>query len=116
MGTVDDYLATLDDASRTTIEHLYELARQQVADAEQGTSYGMPALIHRGKPLLSMMRAKTHVGLYPYSSEVITTVADAGLLDGVDHAKGTVRMPVDRPISDEALTALVAARRAQIEG
>jgi uncharacterized protein YdhG (YjbR/CyaY superfamily) len=56
------------------------------------------------------------VGLYPYSSEVITTVADRGLLDGVDHAKGTVRMPVDRPLTDEALRALVAARRAQIEG
>jgi uncharacterized protein YdhG (YjbR/CyaY superfamily) len=39
-----------------------------------------------------------------------------GLLDGVDHAKGTVRMPVDRPLTDEALRALVAARRAQIEG
>ena len=115
MGTVDDYLAGLDDAARETIGHLYDVARGVVPEAEQGTSYGMPALIYRGKPLLSLMRTKTHVGLYPYSSDVITTVADAGLLDGVDHAKGTVRMPVDRPIGDDALRALVDARRAQID-
>jgi uncharacterized protein YdhG (YjbR/CyaY superfamily) len=116
MGPVDDYLAALDEPSRATVGHLYDLARREVPEAEQGTSYGMPALIYRGKPLLSVMRAKTHVGIYPYSSEVITTVADRGLLDGVDHAKGTVRMPVEHPVTDEALRALVAARRAQIEG
>ena len=114
MGTVDDYLAGLDDVSRATVGHLYEIARAEVPEAEQGLGYGMPALVYRGKPLLSVMRAKAHVGLYPFSPDAVAAVA--GRLDGFDHAKGTIRMPVDRPIPDEVLRALIAARRAQIDG
>ena len=116
MGTVDDYLAGLDDASRATVARLYELARREVPEVEQGLGYGMPALVYRGKPLLSVMRAKAHVGLYPFSAHVVAAVAATGALDGIDHAKGSIRMPVDAPIADDALRALVAARRAEIEG
>lgn len=114
MGTIDDYLLSLDESSRATIGHLYEVACTEVPEAEQGLGYGMPALVYRGKPLLSIMRAKTHVGLYPFSPDAITAVAPQ--LDGFDHAKGTIRMSVDRPIPDDVLRALLAARRAQIEG
>lgn len=114
MGTVDDYLAELDDASRSTIGHLYDVARAEVPEAEQGLGYGMPALVYRGKPLLSIMRAKAHVGLYPFSPDAVAAVADR--LDGFDLAKGTIRMPVDCPIPDDALRALLAARRTQIDG
>ncbi|WP_243890590.1 DUF1801 domain-containing protein [Cellulomonas dongxiuzhuiae] len=38
------------------VAHVYDLAREVVPDAQQGTGYGMPGLVHRGKPLLSVMR------------------------------------------------------------
>jgi uncharacterized protein YdhG (YjbR/CyaY superfamily) len=114
MGTVDDYLAGLDDASRATVGHLYDVARAEVPEAEQGLGYGMPALVYRGKPLLSIMRAKGHIGLYPFSPDAVAAVTP--LLDGFDHAKGTIRMSVERPIPDDMLRTLLAARRAQIEG
>jgi uncharacterized protein YdhG (YjbR/CyaY superfamily) len=114
MGTVDDYLAELDDDTRATIGHLYDVARAEIPEAEQGRSYGMPALTYRGKPLLSVMRTTTHIGLYPFSGDAVAAVAP--LLEGFDHAKGTIRMPFDRPIPDATLRALLAARRAQIEG
>jgi uncharacterized protein YdhG (YjbR/CyaY superfamily) len=114
MGTVDDYLAGLDDASRATVGHLYDVARAEVPEAEQCLGYGMPALVYRGKPLLSIMRAKAHVGLYPFSPDAVAAVA--AQLDGFDHAKGTIRMSVEHPIPDDVLRSLLAARRAQIEG
>ncbi|QEO10632.1 iron chaperone [Protaetiibacter larvae] len=113
MGTIDDYLAGLDDTGRATVEHLYAVAREAVPEAEQGTSYGMPALIYRGKALLSVMRAKTHVGIYPFGAGPIEAIEP--LLDGIDHAKGTIRVPVDAPLPDNTLRALLAARIAQIE-
>lgn len=113
MGTVDDYLAALDEPARTTVAHLYEVALAEVPEAEQGLGYGMPALVYRGKPLLSVMRAKAHIGLYPFSPDAVAAVADR--LDGFDHAKGTIRMPVDRPIPDDVLRALLATRRTQID-
>ena len=112
MGTIDDYLETLDPPDAVIIAHTYEVARGVVPDAEQGLGYGMPALTYRGKSLLSVMRAKAHFGVYPFSPDAIVEILP--LLDGVDHAKGTIRFT--EPLPDETIRALVAARKRQIDG
>ncbi|WP_243074106.1 iron chaperone [Microbacterium sp. SS28] len=114
MGTVDDYLASLEPADRAAISHVYDLARELVPEAEQGVGYGMPALVYRGKPLLSVMRAKKHIGLYPFSPDAVSVVADE--LPPADVAKGTLRFQPEAPLRDDLVRALVAARKAQIEG
>lgn len=116
MGTVDDLLAGLDAADRDAVARVYALAREAVPDAEQGTGYGMPALVYRGKPLLSVMRAKKHIGVYPFSPEAVSAVADslAGH-PGVALDKGTIRFQPEHPLPDEVVRALVLARREQIE-
>ena len=58
MGTIDDYLEDLAPADRAAIDRVYAVAGAEAPDAEQGKGYGMPALVHHGKPLLSVMRAK----------------------------------------------------------
>ncbi|GIG39115.1 iron chaperone [Cellulomonas phragmiteti] len=113
MGTVDDYLAGLDPADAAVIAHVYDVARELVPDATQGLGYGMPALVHRGKPLLSVMPAKRHIGVYPFSPAAVDAARDA--LPGVDLAKGTVRFDPAHPLPDDAIRTLVAARRDQIE-
>ncbi|MHC3000229.1 iron chaperone [Microbacterium sp. HJ5] len=116
MGTVDDLLAELDPADRQPIAHVYALARQEVPDAEQGLGYGMPALVYRGKPLISVMRAKKHIGVYPFSPDAVSAVADA-LADhpGIGLDKGTIRFQPEHPLPDDTVRALVHARRAQID-
>ncbi len=117
MGTVDDLLAGLDPEDRTSVEHLYSVAREVVPDAEQGLGYGMPALVYRGKPLVSVMRAKKHIGVYPFSPAAVSAVADslAGH-PGVSVDKGTIRYQPDHPLPDEAVRAMVLARKEQIDG
>ncbi len=95
------------------IAHAYDVARSVVTDAEQGMGYGMPALTYRGKSLLSVMRAKKHIGLYPYSASVVEAVAD--LLTGFDFGKGTIRFQPERPLPDDVLRKLVETRRAEID-
>ncbi|NDZ94250.1 DUF1801 domain-containing protein [Streptomyces sp. SID6673] len=114
MGTVDDYLAGLDPDDRDAIERVYSIARELVPDTEQGTSYGMPALTYRGKPLLSVMRTKKHIGVYPFSQDAVAAAAPR--LDGFDLDNGTIRFQPDTPMSDEAVRAMVSARRDQITG
>ncbi|KRA24275.1 hypothetical protein ASD65_07450 [Microbacterium sp. Root61] len=114
MGTVDEYLTDLDPVSRGAVERLYAIARDIVPDAEQGLGYGMPALVYRGKPLLSVMRAKGHIGVYPFSPDAVTAAAE--LLPGFDVAKGTIRFQPEHPLPDEAVRVLVARRKEQIEG
>lgn len=114
MGTVDDYLAGLDAADAAIIEHAYDVVREVVPEAEQGLGYGMPALVYRGRSLISVMRAKHHFGVYPFSPAAVVDILP--LLDGVDHAKGTIRFAPGAPLPDDTLRALAAARRAQIDG
>jgi hypothetical protein len=52
----------------------------------------MPALIFQGRPLLSLMRAKGHVGIYPYSSVVVAAVLETlPAFDGLSAKKPTAR-------------------------
>lgn len=114
MGTVDDYLAGLDPADAAVMGHVYDIAREIVPDAEQGLGYGMPALVYRGKSLLSVMRAKKHVGVYPFSPAAIAAIE--GMPGGLDRAKGTIRFAPEEPLPDDTVRALVLARKAQIDG
>ncbi len=117
MGTIDELLATLDPDDRASMERIYAVARDEVPEAEQGLGYGMPALVYRGKPLVSVMRAKKHIGIYPFSPAAVTAVA--GALEGypgVSVDKGTIRYQPEHPLPDDVVRALVTARREQIEG
>lgn len=114
MGDVDDYLAGLDEQTRTVLAGIYAQARAIVPDVEQARSYGMPALRYRGKPLISAIETKRHLSLFPFSGKVVAAVAPD--LDGYDLAKGTIRFSVERPLPDAVVARVVALRRAEIDG
>lgn len=113
MGTVDDYLEQLDPADRAVIGHLYDVVRAALPDVEQGTSYGMPALLYRGKALISVMRTRKHIGVYPYSGRVPAVVAES--FGELDYDKGTIRFQPAQPLPDAAIRAIVAARAEEID-
>lgn len=114
MGTIDDYLTDLDAGDRAVIERVYDIARELVPEAEQGKGYGMPALTYRGKPLIAVMRAKQHIGVYPFSPASIGAASAA--LAGFDTAKGTVRFQPEAPLPADAIRTLVLARKDEIDG
>lgn len=101
-----------------TYEELHEQVRAVVLgiapDAEEGTSYGMPAWRLSGKPLLGLNRAKSHVGVYPFSAEVVDAVRDR--LPGFTLTKGGVQCTPDLPVPDDVLAEMVRLRMAQIAG
>lgn len=113
MGEVSDYVAGLGEPARSAIEAVYRVARETVPDAVEGVGYGMPALRYRDKPLLSVMEAKSHIGVYPFSPAVIDRSAD--VLEGFDRAKGTIRFTADRPLPADAVRKLVSFRRDEID-
>lgn len=113
MSELSDYLAELPEPQRTAISAVYERARELVPDAVDGVGYGMPALRYRGKPLLSVMNAKGHIGLYPFSPAALDTVRDE--LAGYSLAKGTVRFTAEQPLPASVLDRLISARVAEID-
>ena len=93
MGTVDDYLASLAEPGCTQVGALFAIATETAAaqggDVVQGESYGMPALLYRGKgPFTAQLTAK-HVGVYPFSANAVGHVVQE--LGAGAHAKGALR-------------------------
>jgi uncharacterized protein YdhG (YjbR/CyaY superfamily) len=117
MGTVDEYLESLDPDDRAVVSHVFDVVREMLPDVEQGESYGMPALLYRDKALIAVMRTRKHIGVYPFSGRVPEVVA--GTLTGADRDalefdKGTIRFQPERPLSDDTIRAIVSARVAEI--
>jgi uncharacterized protein YdhG (YjbR/CyaY superfamily) len=113
MSELSDYLDGLAEPERAAIAGAYARARELVPDTVDGVSYGMPALLHRSKPLLSVMAAKAHIGLYPFSSRAIDPVRDE--LGDYSTSSGTVRFTADHPLPPAILDRLILARVAEIE-
>ncbi|MBI1379355.1 MAG: DUF1801 domain-containing protein [Frankiales bacterium] len=112
MGTVDDYLAGLDEPARAAFARVVEIACAVAPQAEQGTSYGMPALLVDGRPLLGVKAASGHLSVYPFSPAVIEAVADR--LAGFALSKGTLRFSAERRLPDDVVRDVVRLRLAEI--
>ncbi|WP_295032836.1 iron chaperone [uncultured Microbacterium sp.] len=118
MGTVDDYLAGVDDpGDRAALARIYAIARELAPAAEQGTGYGMPALTHEGKSLISAIRTAKHLGVYPFSAAAVAAVADrVATIEGAGSSTGAIRLPPGSEIPEDLIRDLVAFRLAQIDG
>ncbi|WP_434995304.1 iron chaperone [Arthrobacter sp. Ld5] len=114
MGSVEDALAALDAPVRECLCAVVATARSARPDAVDGVSYGLPALILAGKPLLAVAATARHLALYPFSPTVIDAVAPR--LDGFSRSRGTVRFTVDHPLPEELVRDIVLLRGREIEG
>ncbi len=113
MHPVSDLVARLGEPARTLLEGFRVRALDLVPEAIEGVSYGMPALLHRGKGLVAVAVTKAGYSLYPFSGQVIAALADD--LSDVARSKGAVQFTDARPLSPAAFDALVLARRAEID-
>ena len=113
MGTIGDYLAGLAPEQRDALQRVVDVAVRVAPDAEEGTSYGMPALRLGGRPLLGITAAAKHLSVFPFSPAVVEAVSAD--LEGFSLSKGTIRFTVDRPIPDAVVERLVDLRRAELD-
>ena len=113
MSVIDDYLAGLPAERRTDLERIRRLAKQQVPDAEEAISYGMPALKYHGKAFLGFDIHKHHVGLYPYGSATIMALKSD--LKTYKTSSGAIQIPFERPIPEALLHKIIAHRISLID-
>jgi uncharacterized protein YdhG (YjbR/CyaY superfamily) len=112
MTVIDDYLTNVEPSKRQELERIRTLAKETVPGAEEAIVYGMPTLTYQGKPFLGFNAHKQHIGIYPYSGQVIETLKDQ--LQGYGFSKGAIRVPLDQPISEELLKYIIHERLKQI--
>lgn len=113
MAEVADYIAGLDEPARTLIRRFVDRTTALIPDAEEGRSYGMPALRYRGRPLVSVVVTKHGYSLFPFSPDVVAhAIPD---LDGFESTKGGIRFTDATPIPDDVFDRIVLDRRGEID-
>jgi uncharacterized protein YdhG (YjbR/CyaY superfamily) len=113
MSAMDDYLDRLQPEASAALARVRAVVAGVVPEAEEGTSYGMPAFLYSGRPLLGLRAAKEHLSVVPFSPAAIEAVSER--LEGFDVSKGTIRFSPDSPVPEDVLADLVRARRQEIE-
>jgi uncharacterized protein YdhG (YjbR/CyaY superfamily) len=108
MSVIDDYLKTVEPSKRRELKRIRALAKEVVPSAEEAIVYGMPTLKYDGQPILGFNAHKNHIGIYPYSADVIDTLKDE--LEKYGLSRGAIRVPLDDPISKGTLRAVINCR------
>jgi uncharacterized protein YdhG (YjbR/CyaY superfamily) len=110
----DEALEGLSQPERQALTAIIYQVRELVPEAEEGRSYGLPALVYRGKPLLGFAATKKHLSVYPFSPAAVEAVRDR--LTGFNASKGTIRFTVEQPLPNDVVIQLVQTRVHEIDG
>ena len=109
---VDDYLATVPEPQKTTLESVRATLAALLPEAEQGIAYGVPCFKVGGKGVAGFAWYKDHCTYLPMSGSITAELADE-LTDYVT-AKGSIQFATDEPLPAELVEHLVDARRREI--
>jgi len=110
---IDDYLASVPEPKRSTLEALRFSILAVIPEAEQCISYGMPAFRVDGKVLAGFAAFKNHLAYLPHSGRVFQEIPE---LDGYTKTTGSLHFEIDTPLPDEIVEKLIAVRRFQLWG
>jgi uncharacterized protein YdhG (YjbR/CyaY superfamily) len=114
MSSIEDALLSVSQPGRDSLLRIVDIARRVAPDAEDGVSYGMPALRVNGKPLIGVTASAKHLSVFPFSPEVVEGVRER--LAGYSLSKGTIRFTPDQPLPDDVVEDIVRLRLAEITG
>jgi uncharacterized protein YdhG (YjbR/CyaY superfamily) len=111
---MDEYLDGLPSPQRSALERVRAVVAEVAPDAEEGISYGIPAFIYKGRPLLGFSVAKKHLSIFSFSPAAIESVQNR--LGDFQLSKGTIRFTPEKPVPDEVLADVIRARQREITG
>jgi uncharacterized protein YdhG (YjbR/CyaY superfamily) len=108
---IDHYLGTLDEPKRGTLTELRDTIAAILPEAEQCISYGMPAFKVKGKTIAGFAAFKNHLSYLPHSGSVIPQLAKE--TESYTQTKGSLHFPLDKPLPEQLVRKLLAARMAE---
>jgi uncharacterized protein YdhG (YjbR/CyaY superfamily) len=108
---IDDYLASLSEPKRSTLQQLRETILSIIPEAEQGIYYTMPAFWLDGKAIAGFAAFKNHLSYLPHSGSVIPALREE--VAQYQSSKGALQFPTDSPLPEHLVERLVRTRIAQ---
>jgi uncharacterized protein YdhG (YjbR/CyaY superfamily) len=108
---VDEYLAGLPEPARTTLNKIRAMIRSSAPpEATEAISYGIPTFKYKGS-LVGFAAFSGHCSFFPMNGSVVEEFKNQ--LKHFQTSKGTIRFPVDKPLSAALVKKLVKARIVQ---
>ena len=107
---VDQYLRSVEEPKRGTLQTLRRTILEIVPDADQVISYGVPAFRVRGKTVAGFAAFKDHLSYLPFSGSVLDRLADE--LRDYTMTKGSLHFGIEQPLPKPLVKKLIAARLA----
>ena len=104
--TVDDFIAGFPAEIQSILQQIRSIIRETVPDAEEVISYKMPTYRLHGN-LVHFAAFKHHIGFYPAPTGVEAFEEE---LAPYQHAKGSIRFPLDRSIPYDLIRKIVEFR------
>jgi uncharacterized protein YdhG (YjbR/CyaY superfamily) len=111
---VDNYLSSLDEPKRSTLESLRQTILEVLPEADEGISYGVPAFKLQGKVIAGFAAFKHHLSYLPHSGSVFREIGDE--VAKYKTSSGALQFPVDRPLPKSLVRKLISVRRRQALG
>ena len=112
-SSVEAYLASLPDASRTVLENLRHQIRVAAPGAEETIAYDMPAFRLNGRFLVSCAAYKRHCSLFPASADV-QEACGAELVPYL-HGRATIQFRPEQPLPEDLVRRIIEVRVREVE-
>lgn len=108
---VTDYINGYSGIVRDKLMEMRTCIHNLVPEAEELMNYGIPTLKLKGKNLVHFAGYNSHIGFYPGSGAIAEF--ENRLMD-YKTSKGTVQLPIDKPLPLELVKDMTLYRQQQI--
>lgn len=113
LATTDSYLSTFSGPQAALLQDMRRRLRLLLPEAQEVISYGIPGLKMAGSVIAGYAAWKQFGSLYPHSGGILPLFSDEIAALGLTRTKSALHFTPDRPIPDELLSRIIAARRAE---
>jgi uncharacterized protein YdhG (YjbR/CyaY superfamily) len=108
--TIDEYINTCPEDVQIILEKIRQTIQKVAPEAVETISYQIPTFKLNGKYLVYFAAWKDHIAMYPIPK---STDAFQKELSPYIHSKGTIRLPLDKPIPYNLVEKIVKSRMEQ---
>ncbi|MDR1002601.1 MAG: DUF1801 domain-containing protein [Oscillospiraceae bacterium] len=109
--TIDQYISEQPEELQKLLSQIRQTIHAAAPNAEERISWQMPTF-WQGENLIHFAVSSKHIGLYPGGE---ATVVFAERLKDYSYSKGTIRLPLDKPIDFDLIADITRWRVEQVE-
>lgn len=111
ISSVEEYIAQFPEEIQQQLNAIRFIIQKAAPHAEEVISYGMPAY-KSGNILVYFAGNKNHIGFYPTASGIENFKEQ---FEQFKWSKGAVQFPIDQPLPQRLITAIVKFRLKEVE-